>query len=48
MSFIMIKTAGNGIMRKMVSSIKGYIVNTYIEDEVFGRVLVIKKWSTKK
>ena len=44
----MIKTQGNGIMRKMVSSIKHYIVNTYIEDEVFGRVLVIKKWSTKK
>jgi len=48
MSFIMIKTAGNGIMRKMVSSIKDYRIGTYIEDEVFGKVLIIKKWSTKK
>jgi len=48
MSFIIVKTSGKGIVRKMVKDIKMYRVGTYTEDEVFGRVLVVKKWSTKK
>ena len=48
MSFIIVKTTGKGIIRKLVKDIKMYRVGTYTEDKVFGRVLVVKKWSTKK
>lgn len=48
MSFIIVKTSGKGIVRKLVKDIKDYRVGTYTEDEVFGKVLIIKKWSTKK
>ena len=48
MSFIIVKTQGNGIIRKLVKYVKDFRVGTYTEDKVFGRVLIIKKWSTKK
>jgi hypothetical protein len=48
MNFVIIKTQGNGLVRKLVSSIKDFRVGTYTDDEVFGKVLIVKKWSTKK